>query len=204
MNDKKDTQQRFDYPQDDDNGKEMLLKMNANHKHISDFFFENVNILPTDICLDIGCGGGYNAGELAKRAFLVHAIDISKKACEVTRFYNTTAYRSQKLLISNTSIEDIEFPNEYFSVITAFSTIYFWDDLDNDLKKIYNFLKKDGAFYIMIATNKDHWQDQWKHVNNFKVMDEYELLAKLRAVGFNQLNIKYQPNTMRLMIRGVK
>ncbi|MCV3754183.1 class I SAM-dependent methyltransferase [Ureaplasma zalophigenitalium] len=203
MNNKNDTE-RFDYPQDDDDGKKTLLRMNDSHKHISDFFFQNVNILSTDVCLDIGCGGGYNAGELAKRATLVHAIDISKKACEVTRFYNATACRSQKLHISNISIEDAEFPSDYFNVITAFSTIYFWDDLDYDLKKIYNILNKGGAFYVMIATNKDNWQDQWKHVNNFKVIDEYELLAKLKVIGFNQLNIKYQPNTKRLMIQGVK
>lgn len=146
--------QRYDHPSNNEVGREMLLRMNVGHKHISDFFFENVTITKDDLVLEIGCGGGYNASELAKRAKRVIAIDISAKAVEVTREFNDQLNMTN-LDVKNISIEDSNFMNDSFDIITAFSTIYFWSDLSLSLQKIYQYLKIGGRFYIMIATSKD-------------------------------------------------
>ena len=47
-------------------GIETIANMNENHKDISKFAFECVNVNNTDKILDIGCGGGVNIEKFLK------------------------------------------------------------------------------------------------------------------------------------------
>ncbi len=50
-----------------------------------DFLVEVLNLVPGMRILDVGCGPGRHAHELASRGFLVHGIDISQSFIDVAR-----------------------------------------------------------------------------------------------------------------------
>ncbi|MDR2873709.1 MAG: class I SAM-dependent methyltransferase, partial [Methanobrevibacter sp.] len=45
-------------------------------------------------------------------------------------------------------VSKLPFDNEFFNIVTAFETIYFWPDFIENLKEVHRVLKKDGIFFV--------------------------------------------------------
>ena len=71
-------------------GKLMLKGMNSGHARMADWGLSHLQRVGPEGIVDLGCGGGRNAGELLQRFPQAHvtAIDYSQLSVEKAREYN--------------------------------------------------------------------------------------------------------------------
>lgn len=101
--------------------------------------------------LDVGCGMGYLALELARNGMDVEGIDISSKSIEIAQKYLdenrfTEGFGSLIYKVGNMYTMDIG-KNRYDSII-FFGTLHHLERIDNVLLKVSNALKKEGNLII--------------------------------------------------------
>ncbi|MCG8344038.1 MAG: class I SAM-dependent methyltransferase [Chlorobiales bacterium] len=112
------------------------------------------NLTPSDIrVMDIACGAGRHALELARRGFRTTANDLSPFLLECTR---TEAERENiSLECTRQDMRDITAENAYDLVVQLFSSFGYFRTKEEDLRVLLNVhrsLKKDG-WYILDLIN---------------------------------------------------
>ena len=97
--------------------------------------------------LDIGCGNGAFTLRLGSGFDEVHGVDVEQerladfeRKIRQNRATNVTAHLM--------SAEALDFPDDYFDVVTAIETIEHIPDLDSALDEIFRVLKPGGLFGI--------------------------------------------------------
>ena len=99
----------------------------------------------TDSILDFACGTGITTVEMAKDVKDVYAIDFSKDMVAIAK------RKVEKENLNNVSfkvcsIQDETIKDNSFDAVLAFNILYFLDDIDEVLRKIYKILKAGGLF----------------------------------------------------------
>lgn len=112
------------------------------------------NLTPSDIrVMDIACGAGRHALELARRGFTTTANDLSPYLLECTR---TQAERENiSLECTRQDMRDIKTENAYDLVVQLFSSFGYFRTKEEDLQVLLNVhraLKKNG-WYILDLIN---------------------------------------------------
>ena len=71
-------------------GKMMLSGMNSGHAKMADWGLSHLPVIQPSKAVDLGCGGGRNAGELLKRYPKAHvtAVDYSELSVKKAKEYN--------------------------------------------------------------------------------------------------------------------
>jgi len=162
--------------------------MNLGHGPMIREVMNQLQIEPQDTVLDVGCGGGLAISYMAERASKVYGIDYSDISVRKAGQKNAPAIQGGKVTIKQTGVADMSFPDHMFDLVTAFETIYFWDDLSAGLKRIYHSLKPGGRLAIVVEA----WKDGEKKVNcpgafdclNLKLYSREELELLLSGSGF--------------------
>jgi ubiquinone/menaquinone biosynthesis C-methylase UbiE len=94
--------------------------------------------------LDIGCATGNFLSKIQKinKNLDLYGIDSSKKMIDIakSKFKNIKFY--------NLSAEDIDFPSNYFDIITIIETFHHFQDQKLVLEKISKILKQGGILLI--------------------------------------------------------
>ena len=100
--------------------------------------------------MDLGCGGGRNAGELLKKYPKAHvtAIDYSELSVEKAKAFNQAAIAAGRCEVRQGDVSDLRLPDSSFDLATAFETVYFWRGLDRCFRQIVRILKPGGIFMI--------------------------------------------------------
>ncbi|MCM3736653.1 class I SAM-dependent methyltransferase [Bacillus cytotoxicus] len=163
-------------------GSSMLCIMNAAHTNMTKWAFSKVNISKHARMLDIGCGGGKAIHTLSKMNSngKIYGIDYSKQAVENSIKLNKKDVDSGKVFIKQASVSAMPFSNDFFNIITAFQTHYFWPDLENDVKEVFRILKPNGYFLIVAELYKINY-----HMTKFKTKTDIEKL--LKETGYNNV-----------------
>ena len=114
-------------------GKMMLNGMNRGHAKVADWGMNHLDKNDVNTILEIGCGGGRNAGELIKRFPNAHitAIDYSPLSVEKASVYNKENIAAGRCVCMQGDVSSLPFQAEQFDLATAFETIYFWPGLEN-------------------------------------------------------------------------
>ncbi len=132
-------------------GKMMLKGMNFGHAKLADWgmsFLDNIS--PSEI-VDLGCGGGRNAGELLRIYPEAHltAIDYSPLCVEKTREYNKSAIAAGRCSVQEGDVSNLLLEEEKYDLATAFETVYFWPGLESCFAEVAKLLKPGGIFMIV-------------------------------------------------------
>ena len=108
-------------------GKVMLNGMNPGHAKLADWGFTHLPELAPDRAIDIGCGGGRNAGELLKMYPKAHvtAVDYSELSVEKAKAYNRDMISAGRCDVRQGDASSLAFPDATFDLATAFVTDYF-------------------------------------------------------------------------------
>jgi len=157
--------------------------MNNVHKGVYKFGLELVEFKGNENVLDIGCGGGALIKEMTKRAALgrVYGIDHSEDMVKLAAKKNR---KSKNVEIKNASVSKLPFEDNSFDIVTAFETIQFWPDIENDLREVWRVLKPEGVF--VIANRFPEEGSNWAGFLTFKNEDEY--VEALNGAGFGDVN----------------
>ena len=175
-------------------GRAMLERMNAgHHKELSEWSFEHVTIAPDAFALDIGCGGGANVARLLTMCPQgnVSGIDHSPTSVEMSNEVNAEAIEAGKCDIFQADVADLPFGDDTFEIVTAFETIYFWNNVKFSLLEIQRVLTPGGC--LLIANEVDgedekHYQME-KDYSGLKVYTGTYLKELLESLGFKNVSI---------------
>jgi ubiquinone/menaquinone biosynthesis C-methylase UbiE len=92
-------------------------------------------------------------------------------------------------------VSDLPFDNEFFNVVTAFETIYFWPDFIKNLKEVNRVLKKDGIFFVCneasekdpVASEAPNNSENLKELLDMKVYTSKSLISALKQTNFKNI-----------------
>ena len=178
-------------------GKLMLSGMNSGHAKLADWGFEHPPELTVSAAVDLGCGGGRNAGALLKKypAAQVTAIDYSALCVEKAKTYNRAMIAAGRCTVRQGDVSDLQLPASSFDLATAFETIYFWPGLENCFAQAAKVLKPGGVFLICNESDgTDPTGVKFETIiDGMKSYTPQEIEAALKAAGFSQVMTAHHP-----------
>ena len=172
-------------------GKMMVNGMNGGHAKMADWGIAHLIIDSPSEVLEIGCGGGRNAGEILKKypSGYVTAIDYSEVSVAKARDYNKEAIEAKKMEVNQGDVSALNLPEEKFDLATAFETIYFWPGLERCFSKVARVLKTGGSFMIV---NESDGTDSAslkfeKIIDGMKCYTIDDIKSALKTAGFSDI-----------------
>ena len=107
-------------------GLETIENMNENHREISEFAFECIDVNGDERILDIGCGGGVNIEKFLKlTSNNVDGLDYSEVSVASSIERNIDAVDNGRCTVLQADVQDMPIDDESYDLATAFETIYF-------------------------------------------------------------------------------
>lgn len=188
-------------------GIETIKRMNVNHKEISEFAFECINVNDSDKILDIGCGGGVNIEKFLKLTNNnVDGLDYSDVSVAESIKRNQKAVDEKRCRVIQANVCDMPLEDESYDLVSAFETIYFWPDIENTFKEVSRIIKPNGQFMIAQGTDGNHPEDEtWLNtVEGMSVYTAKELEKYLLNAGFGSVNCFKKENDYILVVIGKK
>ena len=81
-----------------------------------------------------------------------YGIDISPESVLFAQKKNKK-YLSTRCFIEQGTVDTLPYTDEMFDVVTAFETVYFWNDLPKAFTEVTRVLKRNGHFLICCELN---------------------------------------------------
>ncbi len=182
-------------------GEKILERMNKSHESLAQWGVSHLQISPTDIILDVGCGGGKNIKRFAELASegKIYGLDYSEVSVNKSKELNKEEIENGKVEIEQGSVSQLPYGDETFDLVTCFETVYFWPDFIEDLKEVHRVLKNNGSIFICNeAGGADEDKELMKeHIELLKMTlyNEEELGDSLLSAGFSEvLTFKKEKN----------
>jgi len=179
-------------------GKMMLSGMNSGHAKLADWGFTHLPDIAPSNAVDLGCGGGRNAGELLKKypKARVTAIDYSDLSVEKARRYNQDMIAAGRCTVQQGDVSNLKLPAGAFDLATAFETVYFWPGLEKCFAQVARVLRPGG--YFMICNESDGTDATSlkfeKIIDGMKNHTAEEIEAALKAAGFSEVKSDHHPS----------
>ena len=179
-------------------GKMMLGTMNSGHAKLADWGFTHLLEMSPESAVDLGCGGGRNAGELLKMYQKAHvtAVDYSALSVEKAKDYNKAMIVTGRCEVLQGDVSDLQLPAGTFDLATAFETVYFWPGIGKCFSQVAKVLKPGG--YFMICNESDGTEPTSlkfeKVIDGMKNYTAEEIEAALRTAGFSNVTSDHHPS----------
>ena len=122
-------------------GRIILKLMHVEHSSNLRWSIERLDFQPTDIVLDIGCGSGNAVQMVVPMVFKAYGIDRSLLAVEEARRQNQLEIQKGRVEIFQATLDETTFPRESLQLVTAFETVYFWENIEKDFSLIFDFFQ---------------------------------------------------------------
>lgn len=138
-------------------GRNVATNMNKGHWDLTTWGLKHVNVKSKSVILDVGCGGGKTISRLARRAVLgkVYGIDHSEDMVDFSKQVNKKFVATNRVEIVHGTVEKTGFKDDFFDLVTAIETYYFWPNLSEAFQEIKRILKKEGCLLIINEMVKD-------------------------------------------------
>jgi len=108
--------------------------------------------------LDVGAGTGNLTGKLLQMGYIVVAADISPEMCAILQKKYESYVKSNRLEITNSPVENLDFETGKFDLITCYSTLHHLPDYVSAIKSLSVFLKKGGVIYVDHEASPFYWE----------------------------------------------
>jgi ubiquinone/menaquinone biosynthesis C-methylase UbiE len=165
-------------------GRLMVKIMNHMDSGINKWVIEKVNY-PTGTALDIGCGGGETIINLLKKNQIKNmiGIDYSLDAVTVTCKRISAFIKKQRANVIQGNVNALPFTQNYFDIILAVRSHYFWDNYEEAFSEIYRTLKPCGKIFI--------FSERYKIKYHMKKYNSDESMKNLlQTTGFHDILIE--------------
>ena len=187
--------EQFVKPESNEIGSKIILRMNESHKYIHNFARKYIDFSMCNTILDVGCGGGQNISDmvqLTKGKAKIYGIDYSEASIEHSRELNNEFIEKEIVSLKHISLIESDFKSNMFDLIVAFETVYFWDNIVENFKKIYDLLADGGIFCIANECGKTLFCRKYeKIVKKMKLYSIREVKRMLIEAGFTTDKIEY-------------
>ena len=172
-------------------GKMMLKGMNSGHAKMADWGLGHLQNIAAESIVDLGCGGGRNAGELLRRfpGAYVTAVDYSELSVQKAGEYNREMIETGRCSVRQGDVSALDLPDNVYDLATAFETIYFWPGLTDCFSEVARVLRPGG--YFMICNESDGTDAVSlkfeKIIDGMKNHTLEEIEASLKEAGFSKV-----------------
>jgi trans-aconitate methyltransferase len=179
-------------------GKMMLKGMNSGHAKMADWGLDHLQRIEPENIVDLGCGGGRNAGELLRRYPKAHvtAVDYSELSVEKAKEYNQKMIAAGRCIVQQGDVSAITLPEGSYDLATAFETIYFWPGLSHCFAQVAKILKPGG--YFMICNESDGTDAASlkfeKIIDGMKNYTAEDIEKALKEAGFSKVKVDHHKN----------
>ena len=179
-------------------GKMMLTGMNSGHAKMADWGFAHLPAITPAKAVDLGCGGGRNAGELMKMYPKAHvtAIDYSDLSVAKAKEYNQEMIAAGRCTVQQGDVSSLKLPKEAFDLATAFETVYFWPGLEACFAQVARVLRPGGLF--MICNESDGMDAASlkfeKIIDGMKNYTAEQVEEALKKAGFSEVSSDHHPS----------
>jgi len=138
-------------------GRKVAANMNKGHWDLTTWGLKHMTIKSDSVILDVGCGGGKTISRLARRAVQgkVYGIDCSADMVEFSKQVNKKLIATNRVEIVQGTVEKTGFKDDFFDLVTAIETYYFWANLAQAFLEIKRILKKGGLLLFISEMIKD-------------------------------------------------
>ena len=179
--------ENFRDPKDNFGGRFMLKSMNRGHEKLAKWGRSYINIDKEYTVLDLGCGGGRNIEYFLTKADKVYGLDHSETSVKMASEINKKAIDTGRCQILVGDVKSLPLEDESIDIVTAFETIYFWNDIEECFREIYRVLKNGGQFLICNEVSSKERRDVKKLLKmiNFEIYKPNDLTKMLRELGFS-------------------
>jgi len=151
-----------------------------------------IDLKKGDTVLEIGYGLGKGIYDFAgKNDSTFHGIDFSKlmysKACKLNHEY----VKSGRVILQCADFDTFSYESDTFNCVYFLNVIYFWDEIQSRLKKIYSILKPYGKVIIFMADAdrfKDVKMSEGKSI--FRLYGITEVIGEMEKTGFKTIETK--------------
>ena len=184
-------------------GLETIENMNENHREISEFAFECIDVNGDERILDIGCGGGINIEKFLKlTSNNVDGLDYSEVSVASSIERNIDAVDNGRCTVIQADVQDMPIDDESYDLATAFETIYFWPEIQETFKEVSRVIKPNGRFMIAQGTDGNHPDDEkWlATVEGMSVYTAPELERYLLDADFKSVESYVKENDYILVV----
>jgi ubiquinone/menaquinone biosynthesis C-methylase UbiE len=132
-------------------GRIVAARMNRDHQLLTLWGLTKVTVGSDFVILDVGCGGGKTVSRLAQLApqGKVFGVDYSIDMVKFSKKINRTFIAQNRVELIEGSVEKISFKDNFFDLVTAFETYYFWTNLPDALNEINRVLKPGGKLLLV-------------------------------------------------------
>ena len=179
-------------------GKMMLSGMNSGHAKMADWGFAHLPKITPAKAVDLGCGGGRNAGELLKMypKAQVTAIDYSDLSVAKAKEYNKKMIDAGHCAVQQGDVSNLKLPKESFDLATAFETVYFWPGLEKCFAQVAGVLRPGGIFMICNESDgKDATSLKFeKIIDGMKNYTAEQIEEALKKAGFSEVLSDHHPS----------
>lgn len=173
-------------------GKLMIGMMNSGHAKMADWGMDQFPDMESRQMIELGCGGGRNAGELLRRfpQAQITAVDYSPLSVEKAKEYNEKQIMSGRCTVQEENVTALPFSDESFDLATAFETVYFWPGLDRCFREVHRILKPGRYFCIVNESDgEDAASLQYENIiNGMKIYTVSQLTDALCSAGFKEVS----------------
>jgi ubiquinone/menaquinone biosynthesis C-methylase UbiE len=189
-------------------GKLLGHVMALQHKTLTVWVIEHMNVQPTDRVLDIGCGGGMAVKLLAERASAgkVAGCDYSEEMVRQATARNKAAVQRGQVEIKRGDVMALPYADATFDKVCGIETFYFWPDPTIGLSEARRVLKPGGQITIAMemskeaAAQKPGLQKTFSETfanrsasSGMSIVSGPELVAMLTQAGFQQTRYDARP-----------
>ncbi len=179
-------------------GSVMLGTMNSGHAKLADWGLSHLPAMDVAQAVDLGCGGGRNAGKLLTMFpnARVTAVDYSELSVKKAKEYNREMISAGRCIVLQGDVSDLRLPPALYDLATAFETVYFWPGLEKCFSQAAKVLKPGG--YFLICNESDGEDATGKKfegiVDGMKCYTANQIGAALKAAGFTEVKGFHHPS----------
>nr|CBH37533.1 conserved hypothetical protein, methyltransferase domain family [uncultured archaeon] len=190
-------------------GRLMARGMNYGHK-VTGWGLNHVSVNKDYTILDVGCGGGKTVNTLAKMAAegKVYGIDYSEDSVAVASKINKRYIDTGKVEILHASVESLPFPDDFFDLVTAVETYYFWPDLIDNLMELRRVLKEGGSVVLISEVYRHERFEKrnanWARLGDFTYHLPEEFREFLGDAGYSSITVDVLEDKNWIVACGVK
>ncbi|HHH75496.1 MAG TPA: class I SAM-dependent methyltransferase [Phycisphaerae bacterium] len=150
--------------------------MNLSHKSIYRWGLGGISLGSSSAALDIGCGGGKVVKMLATKmpGGKVYGIDHSLEMVNLSKRVNRSLIGNDRVEINHGSVSSLPYTDNMFDIVTAFETIQFWPNLNEDLREVKRVLKPLGQLLVVNRyPDLEGQNSSWAEVLQIHSSEEY-------------------------------
>jgi len=133
--------------------KDVYSVIHQDRRSIAITFFEELSLPHDARILDIGCGAGLTTVDIAKRGYVVEAIDSVDAMIDLTRQNALNCGVEKQINAKVNDIHDLHFPDNSLDVVIALGIAPWIAELNIALKEIFRVLAP-GGYVIMNVDNR--------------------------------------------------